>query len=343
MAKAKNKSYIIFSVIFYLSAFVLMIYGTFFDLDISASLFTPGQPIATLLEYYGQFVYWAMWGPALSIIFVCLRDINGTLEAVNSLLSFVKPIKNSDTKTYKAANTIFRLITSLAAFILCGIGWKKLIENVIKNILMNSGRENLSQGIYFAISFAVAAVSILLARRINKDTLAKLETLAFAGALFGILCKIVEELKPLTERVRFREMVAWSNGFKNSEGLSEGRHSPLTRDMISSTDFSAFTPWYKKGDDLGIYNRADSFPSGHTLYACTTFLSALICESFVKLKKFTEPALCLSTVYVFIMGCSRICTGAHYLTDVSAAAILGYTAFLIIRSVYIKVVEKQSK
>lgn len=343
MRTKSNKNYIIFSAVFYLATFALMIYGTFCDLGISASLFAPGQSVAKLLEYYGQFVYWAIWGPALCIIFVCLRDLNGTLEEINALLPFVKPIKNSNTKIYKAANLIFRAVTSLASFVLCGIGWKKLIENVIKNILLNKGAENLSQDIYFAISFAVAAVSILLARRTNKDTLAKLETLAFAGALFGILCKIVEELKPLTERVRFREMVAWSNGFKNSEGLSEGRHSPLTRDMISSTDFSAFTPWYKKGNALGIYNRADSFPSGHTLFSCTTFLSVLICKSFDKLKKLTEPALCLSTVYVFVMGYSRISTGAHYLTDVCAAAILGYTAFLTVRAVYIKVIEKKSR
>lgn len=341
--KREKRGYIIFSAIFYGIATALMIFGTFCDLKIDEALFAPGQTFARLAESYGQFVYWGMWGPALAIIFVCRRDLNGTLALLGGVSQKIKPISNCESRAYKTINIIFKALTSAGIFVLCAVGWKKLIENVIKNILINTGHGKWSQPIYFAISFAVAAVSIIIASRINRETLKKLELLAFAGVLFGAICKGVEECKTLTQRVRFREMIAWSNGFKNSDGLSEGKYSPLTREMINNTDFSAFTPWYKKGDAMEIYSRVDSFPSGHTTYSCTLFLSSLLCRSFEKLKKFAVSALFVSTAYTAAMGYTRLAAGAHYLTDVAAAAIIGYTAFVTVRFIYIIVISRSEK
>lgn len=341
--KREKRGYIIFSAIFYGIATALMIFGTFCDLKIDEALFAPGQTFARLAESYGQFVYWGMWGPALAIIFVCRRDLNGTLALLGGVSQKIKPISNCESRAYKTINIIFKALTSAGIFVLCAVGWKKLIENVIKNILINTGHGKWSQPIYLAISFAVAAVSIIIASRINRETLKKLELLAFAGVLFGAICKGVEECKTLTQRVRFREMIAWSNGFKNSDGLSEGKYSPLTREMINNTDFSAFTPWYKKGDAMEIYSRVDSFPSGHTTYSCTLFLSSLLCRSFEKLKKFAVSALFVSTAYTAAMGYTRLAAGAHYLTDVAAAAIIGYTAFVTVRFIYIIVISRSEK
>lgn len=340
MERSKEQRFIIFSAIFYCIAVGLMILGTFFDLKIDEMFFAPDQTFARLAESYGQFVYWGMWGPALAVIFVCRRDLNGTLNLLGGILPKIKPTASCESKGYKIADFIFKAVSSVGLFILCGIGWKKLIENVIKNILLNTGHGKWNQPVYFAISFAVAAISISAASRIDKNTLKKLESLAFAGVLFGAICKGVEECKTLTQRVRFREMIAWSNGFMNSDGLSEGKYSPLTREMIKSTDFSAFTPWYKKGDAMGIYSRADSFPSGHTTYSCTLFLSSLFCGSFEKLKKAAVPALCVGAAYTAAMGYTRLAAGAHYLTDVAAAMIIGYTAFLTVRMIYIKLSAK---
>ena len=340
MDRKRDRGFVIFSAIFYIIAAALMVFGTFCDLEAGKALFAPGQTFSRLAESYGQFVYWGMWGPALAIIFACRRDLNGTLALLGGIFQKIKPISNCESKAYKIINIIFKALTSTGIFVLCAVGWKKLIENVIKNILINTGHGKWSQPIYFAISFAAAAISIIIASRIDKKTLEKLELLAFAGVLFGAICKGVEECKTLTQRVRFREMIAWSNGFKNSDGLSEGKYSPLTREMINNTDFSAFTPWYKKGDAMGIYSRADSFPSGHTTYSCTLFLSSLLCRSFEKLKKIAVPALCVSAAYTAAMGYTRLAAGAHYLTDVAAAAIIGYTAFVIVRFIYIKVSTK---
>ena len=53
-----------------------------------------------------------------------------------------------------------------------------------------------------------------------------------------------------------------------------------------------------------------------------------------------KPALCVSAIYAAAMGYTRLAAGAHYLTDVAAAAIIGYTAFLTAGAIYIKLSAK---
>lgn len=338
--KAKN-NFIIFSVIVYIIGIAGMIAGSICDIKIDLALFNPENSISRIAESFGQFVYWGIWGSAFAILFLSRRNLQECLEVISKVFPFIKPVKNTDTKLYKLFDFIVKALSAAAFLILSAIGWKKLIENVTKNILLEMGKDDLSQFFYFIISGVVAVISILIFSKINKQTLRKLEAVALAGILLGICYKIVEECKNITSRVRFREMVAYSNGFLNEEGLSEGKHSPLTRSMAENTDFSAFTNWYKKGDDMGIYNRADSFPSGHTTYACTTFLSVIFCSAFEKLKKLTPLAFCFSIAYTAGMAVTRLVTGAHYLTDVAGALLIGYTIFVIVYSIYNRFVEKK--
>lgn len=341
MKTVNNKSFIVFSAIYYAVFAVLMVVGSIFDLSIGKAIFNPGNSFAEIMESFGQFVYWGMWGPAFTVIFLCRRDLNESLDVIGKVFPFIKPVQNTDGKLYKICNSAVKIITTAGFFVLTVVGWKKLIQNVTKNILLNMGKENLGEAVYFAISTVAAVISIVLFSRINRKTLKKLEAAALAGVLFGILCKLTEECKPITQRVRIREMVAYSNGFLNEKGLSEGKYSPLTRSMVEKTDFSAFTPWYKIGDAMGIYNRADSFPSGHTVYSCTLFMSYFLCVISEKLKKFAPAALCIAFVYVGVMGCTRMVTGAHYLTDVASAALFGYTYFVIVKALYEKFTRKE--
>lgn len=343
MQKTKDKSMIIISVFVYAVLFGLMILasinGGAYDLQIDKLLFNPGQAVAKFFEYYGQAVAWAMWGPAFAVIFLCRRDLNGCLKVINRLVPTIKPVENIESKTYKFFNFAVKTVESLGFFILCGIGWKKLIENVIKNILKNLDKDNLSQLVYFVISFAVAGLSILIFSRMDKKALQKLEGFALIGVLLGLSFKLVEECKTITHRVRFREMIAYSNGFFNEEGLSEGRYSPLTRQMIDNTDFGAFSPWYKKSVNSGLYdyhlfNRTDSFPSGHTTSACMILLTGIISGAYEKLRKFTPFIICLDIAFIGIMGYTRLVMGAHYLSDVVGAMIIGYTLFLIAYKIY---------
>lgn len=340
METVSNKRFIVFSVIYYAVFTILMVVGSVFDLSIGKAIFNPENSFAAFMESFGQFVYWGMWGPALTVIFLCRRDLNENLDVIGRVFPFIKPVKNTGGKPYKICNLAVKIITTAGFFVLTVVGWKKLIENVTKNILLNMGKENLGAVAYFAISTAVAVIGIILFSRINRKTLKKLEAVALAGVLFGILCKLTEECKTITQRVRLREMVAYSNGFLNEKGLSEGKYSPLTSAMIEKTDFSAFTPWYKIGDNMGIYNRADSFPSGHTVYSCTLLMSYFLCVASEKIKRFTPAALCIAFAYVGVMGYTRMVTGAHYLTDVASGALLGYTFFITVKVIYERFTKK---
>lgn len=341
MSKTKpNKALLIISVLIYIVSLAAMIAGTLNDVKIDIALFNPENGFSRFFESFGLATYWGLWGPAFTIIFLCRRDLNESLAVIGKLVPAVKTVKNTDSKAYKFFNLVVKVITTVGFFVLSVVGWKKLIENVVKNILKDMNMDNLSQAVYFIICAVVAAAVIFLCRNIDKEKLRKLEALALAGVLLGIFFKIVEECKTITNRVRFREMVAYSNGFLNEKGLSEGKYSPLTSAMAQNADFSAFTQWYKIGDDMGVYNRADSFPSGHTTQAITVFLTYPLFLAFDKLKKFAPIALIASFVFTAVMALTRLITGAHYLTDVAGAMLIGYTLFLIVYNIYSRFTKK---
>lgn len=338
MESKKQKGIFVFSIIFYLIAIGLMIAGSLYDLQIDKALFNPESKFAIGFETIGLFVYWGMWGPLFTVLFLTRHNLNECLDMLGRVFPFIKTVKDTQTKAYKFFNFVVQAIWTLGFFVLTDVGWKKLIENVLKNFV------DLSQGAYFGICAAVSVISILIFSRIDKKTLNKLESLALAGVLFGILLKLVDIPKDIFHRVRFREMVAASNGIFNEKGLSQGAldgmHTSLNRGMMDGTDFSAFTNWYKIGDDRGIYAHPSSFPSGHTASSCTLFLSVLFCNAFDKLKKAAPFALAVSVIYVAVMGFSRMVAGAHYLTDVAGGAILAYTLFIIVLAVYNKFIDK---
>ena len=338
MAQKKSKTIFIFSIIFYIAAIALMIAGSKYDLQIDMKLFEPQSKFSISLEAFGQFVYWGMWGPAATVLFLTRHSLNECLEVIGKIIPVIKPVSNTQSKAYKFFDFVVKALSAIGFFALAVIGWKKLIENVLKVFV------DWSQPVYFIVCAVFAAVVILLFSKIDKKVLNKLEALALAGILLGICYKIVENCKEITNRIRFREMVAASNDFFNDKGLSFGRldglETRLQSSMKDNTDFSAFTPWLKKGDDMGIYSHANSFPSGHTTYSCTLFLSVLFCNTFEKLKKLAPLALIVSFVYVALMGYSRMIAGAHYLTDVAGGAIIGYTLFIIVWAIYRKFTSK---
>lgn len=342
MKTKKNKFLIAFSVIFYAVFITLMIIGTFYDLEIGKAVYMPTDKFSQITEGFGQIVYWVMWGPALTVLFLQRKDLYDLYDIfIPFTKSKIKPDPNS--KAFGIFNKIIKIATPIILFVLTVIGWKKLIQNFTKNVLLFMGRENLGEVFYFIISAVIAVIGIFLFKKLKPETLQKLEGVAIVGCIFGICIKLGEELKPLTSRVRIREMIAYSNGYLNDKGMSEGRYSPLTRDMSANTDFSAFTPWYKKGNDMGRYSRADSFPSGHTLSSCTAFTACILFKPFDKLKKYSPYMLIFAALYVSVMGLTRMLVGAHYLTDVASAAIIGYTAFLFVNCIYDCIIRNKEK
>lgn len=335
--KKRNLSLIIISALVYILCGALMIIGTKYDLEISKSLFNPESKFAIDFELFVQFVYWGMWGPLATVLFLNSHGLNECLGIISNIFPFIHTVKNTQSKAYKFFDILVFSISKFGFFIMAVVGWKKLIENIMNDFV------ELSQATYFLICIIVSWIAIFLFSRINKETLKKLELLALAGVLLGILYKICEELKAVTGRIRFREMVAYSNdilrekkstGALVSCGQLDGFKTSLNKGMIEATDFSAFTPWYKIAPSYDYYDHPNSFPSGHTTYSCTLLLSTLFCKAFEKLKKYAPLALILSIIYVGVVGFSRIIAGAHYLTDVAGACIIGYTLFLVVYAIY---------
>lgn len=336
MKKVKNPILFFGSVAFYAVAVVLMAVGTAKDLQIDISLFNPQSKFAISFETLGIFVYWAMWGPLFTVLCLTRHSLNEGLEIANKVFPFIKPFKDENLKVYRSLNFIVKNVLGIFFFVMSVVGYKKLIQNVLKKFV------DLSQPVYFVICAIVAVIFLFLFSRIDKRILNKLESLALVGVFVGFWFWIVENLKGVTARIRFREMVAYSNGIVKcdsngtpiipavSHASLDGFESKLNPNMIKYTDFAPFTKWYQKGNtSLTCYNHRDSFPSGHTVYSCTIFLSTLFCGAFKRLKKFAPIALIVSFVYVFLMGWSRLVAGAHYLTDVAAGAIIGYSIFLV--------------
>ena len=86
MKKSVNRKILIPSIIIYLVLFALMIFasvnGGKYDLIIDKNVFNPDLTFPKLVENFGQFVYWGMWGPAFAVIFICKRDLNGCLNEI---------------------------------------------------------------------------------------------------------------------------------------------------------------------------------------------------------------------------------------------------------------------
>lgn len=340
MNKSKNNFLTSFSVIFLAVCAALTVYGTFNDLAVSSFLFSPQSKFAIGFEAFGQCVLWLMWGPLFSVLFLTRHTLAKYTEIFSHFLPFIKPIKNETTKAYKTLNMILRIFTGILFFVLCVIGWKKPIQNILKHIF------DISEIVYIVISVVVAAISILLFSKIDRNKLYKLEALAAAGLLLGICLRLTEKFKTVTHRIRFREMVAYSNGFLGENGMSHGSFSKLSpslqSDMAKNADFSAFTRWYTIGDDMGKYSKADSFPSGHVMNSSAVFLSYLFFISNEKLKKAAPALLVFSSVYVSLMAIARIAAGAHYLTDVTFGLMIGYCVFLLSYKFYALIVKKEN-
>ncbi len=154
--------------------------------------------------------------------------------------------------------------------------------------------------LYIIISVALACAIIAFVMRLPKTvTIRFLVPAIICGALLAALFLGIQGIKSVFGRIRFREMVAMG-------------------------DMTLFTPWYSPN----LFSGHHSFPSGHTANAVSLGLIPIFYyegndERSRKLKLLT---------YVFVgvwsaaMAFSRICVGAHFLSDVLVGAALAFIA-----------------
>lgn len=325
--RTQGRRLIIFSVIYFAVFSIVAVYGTFYDLEFDKIVFNPQSSYAILFEAFSPDVLYAMWGPAFTVLMLMFTRRSFAELLDNIAAPFGLKVKGKDSKAFKTFSKIATLLFIVAFFALSVVGYRKLVANFLKHFV------SYSELIYYGISLVIACIFAFGFSKFKTETLRKLEYLSLCAIMTGILFKVFEELKYVTHRIRFREMVAYSNGILTDSGKSSASvkflHSKLERDMIAGTDFSAYTPWYVVAKPTKIYSSANSFPSGHTFDSCMVFLTYAICTAFDKLKKCAPVMLASSFIYVFATAFSRLVAGAHYLTDVAFGAIIGYAAFLV--------------
>lgn len=322
--KAKQNRIYIFFIIFYLIFFMALVaVGSFYDLEINKAVFNPNNPFSHFFEIWGEVPRFAMWAPAATVLLLTRHSLADALEIINRLFPFIPVLTENaiKSKVYKVLNFIVNAVEIIGFFVLAVLGWDKLIRNVGKYYV------ELGKPVWYIISAIVAVIFIALCSKIPKRILNRLEPPALAGIFIGILFCLLPAIKGAVNRVRFREMVAFSNGFENA------KDSAITNSLINTTDFSLFTRWYHKGNGGAMLNGfetgGESCPSGHVLSGTFSLLLPFLCSYFNKTKKFTVPACIISFLYIAGLGFTRMVRGAHFLTDISLGALLGMVFFLI--------------
>ncbi|MBQ9510609.1 MAG: phosphatase PAP2 family protein [Clostridia bacterium] len=176
--------------------------------------------------------------------------------------------------------------------------------------------EKLYIGHYILIATMTVVLTLLLRFCIENWNLKELASV-FRPALFTLITLIVlvvcfETIKMVWGRVRFRELIA--------AGSLDG-----------------YTPWYLPN----WFSGSKSFPSGHTGNATALMMLPLWFEKNLSKNK-TTAMYAVILVWTIALAFSRICAGAHYLTDVIFGFFLGSIITNVSHYLYRKTIKKPS-
>ena len=165
-------------------------------------------------------------------------------------------------------------------------------------------------GHYILITFMAIVLTFILRFFIEHLNKKKLESI-FKPALFSVIAVVVivvcfEVIKLTCGRIRFR-------------------------DLIAAGSLDAYTPWYRPN----WFSGSKSFPSGHMGNATALMTLPLWFEKKLPKNKITAMYAVI-LIWNFLLAFSRICAGAHYLTDVIFGFMLGSILVNIVYHYYRK-------
>ena len=275
----------------------LLIVGSFFDLNISQTIFKRGNG-------FGIFVSSIAIMPAML----------GGIMASGIMISFVFRNKEKD-----RINVIKKIL--LCCYAICMlIGFWYYIGHQISGV----NGYNMGSEIYGAlIASPFALSSLYFGFRVGKKRNNK--KLLFISIMYGILLLITALgittfLKTIMSRPRYRALTdeatgltiddfcSWWQPFKYHEGLNI---------LSDSEEFK-------------------SFPSGHTTGATSSILFVLYLSLlFPKLGNKRMILFIIGCLWTFLVAFSRILVGAHFLSDTMFAAIYT-TIFILIFNIFIE-------
>lgn len=352
MENTLKKKKIISYLVFYIVIGALFIYGTIGlnDLNLDKAVFNPSNTFAFTMACFGMAPRSLMQLFGFTMLMVAYRKYEDALDVAESLFPIFRFLRNNKV-TYKILKVLYALLPigyAYGAFmsahdILDFITWNAFETDIYNAVLGSSGSVVLASIVYNGARVILMVLAYFLLKKISKNHRSAFEFMAVVGLAMYFSDGIINGLKEHFHRIRFREMVAYSNGIVGKDGAVHSLHNvKFTRDMIGKTDFHWFTNWYKVGIDDGVvWHDPRSFPSGHTSAASFTFLLVPLCLRNEKLSKFLAPAYIIGVGYVMAMGLSRMMRGAHYLTDVTGAALIMFTLMLCYVGIF-SVLQKRS-
>ena len=346
----KLKKQIYFCTAFYFIFFgALMITGTFFDLEIDKALFNYQNTFGVFMENFGMYPMFILPVLAYSTLIASYHPIDDAFDIAQSLFPFFSYLRKNRITYYFCfvllhllyAFFIYKAFQSSNDFLNIFMGG--IFGYNLQDLLVNAGwTKGLAIFMWTLLRIAFVLVFVFFFRRVAEKYKKALEFTAVAGLALYYGGDLINYIKAYFHRIRFREMIAYSHGLINSDGWTSRGNADIPRQWIESTDFSAFNRWYRVGNDMGVYSEPTSFPSGHTSAAAFTMLLALLFSKCRALNKYFVLAFSVGFIYTLSMGISRLIRGAHYLTDISAGAIIIFAMMLLIVEI-MNIIERKAK
>ncbi|MBR1810936.1 MAG: phosphatase PAP2 family protein [Clostridia bacterium] len=335
-SKTIQKQKIICVAIFYAVFCCGMLIGTFYDLEIDKALFHYDNPFGIFMEKYAMLPQFSVQLCAFTALLAAYHPAGEAFDIAAAFLPALERIpKNRGTYA-----VLFILDHAMYAAFLYGAfqGSNQMLNFLlrtaaggnIQDLLQDAGAPKFfAILVWTLVRLMPIALLLTVFRKTDKKIMKTVEFMAIVGLLMYYSVDIIEVLKAHFHRIRFREMIAYSHGLVNADGWTSRGNAMIPRSWIADTDFSAYGRWYIIGNDRGVYSEPTSFPSGHTTAAVFTMLLAPLFGKCKKLQPYFVPAFFVGFVYTLAMGISRLIRGAHWLTDISAAALIMFTICLL--------------
>lgn len=270
---------------------MLLLLGTFFDEAIAAALYSPQNVPATIITTIGIYPFSA------SIVFFM-----GVMYQ-----------RVAHSKISKAARVVVCIVIALLALAIGFVGAGSLVDEdclggilpgLIKNIPVIAVLTLVVECPLFFVAYRVA-------ERTDDELLLKR---AIALVILMVVVFIsMRVFKSVFNRPRYRTVVAGYEGI-------------------------GFVPWYRAmpnpSELMGRYglssNEFSSFPSGHSILSISTiYILYSLAWVFPGLRG-KKTTLCMAGfLFAIVIMFTRMMLGAHYLSDVSAGALIGIVYVLI--------------
>lgn len=252
----------------------MLLLGTFFDLQINKVIYQPESLFSYVLEIIAPLLF-------ASLLIIGASFMLFTLSFKNNPLKYI-------------LQTVIYLLTIALSLLLC-FGYLNVV------------------GLLYGVANII--ISYLYVIKLPKELKAPFHQVGIM-ILFSAYTAmfIVEGIKPLWGRVRFRSM---------------------------QDNFDLFTHWYQINGNtfrsfVPVTEEIKSFPSGHS-----EWIASVMCLSFVALVnpkwKDKETLIFTSSVVLsFMVMFSRMLKGAHFLSDVTVGFSISLICFVVCRKILIK-------